>query len=64
MAKKVMDLDAEAERATELLKGKVVARVARHPEGEVMVEFTDRARLYVDRSDNGVELSVTGGDEE
>lgn len=61
---KIMDLDAEAERATELLKGKVVACVKRFREGEVLVEFEDGTRLYVDRSIEGVELSITGGGEE
>ena len=61
---KTVDLDEEAKRATELLKGKVVARVARHREGEVMVEFADGTRLYVDRRDDGIELSIIGGSEE
>jgi len=43
-----MDLDAESERATELLRGKVVARVARFRNEEVVVEFEDGTRLYVD----------------
>jgi hypothetical protein len=59
----IMDLDTEAERVTELLKGKVVSRIARHREGEVMVEFADGTRLYIDRSVDGVELSVTGSEE-
>lgn len=61
---RVMDLDAESEHATELLKGKIVARVVRHRAEEVCVEFADGTRLYVDRSDDGVELSVTSGNEE
>jgi hypothetical protein len=60
----IMDLDAEAERATELLKGKVVACVKRFREEEILVEFVDGTRLYVDHSGGGVELSITGGDEE
>ena len=64
MMKEMTDLNAEAERATELLRGKVVARVERHREAEVMVEFTDGTRLYIDRSDSGVELSITGAGEE
>ena len=58
------DLNAEAERATELLGGKVVSRVTRHRAGEVCVEFTDGTRLFVDRADEGVELTITGGGEE
>jgi hypothetical protein len=55
------DLAQEASRATEMLKGKVVARIARHRDTEVLVEFTDGTRLFVDRSDSAVELSITGG---
>ena len=54
-------LAEESDRATEMLAGKVVARVARHRAGEVLVEFEDGTRLFVDRTDSGVELSITGG---
>jgi len=54
-------LKHEAIQATELLQGKVVARVIRHRETEALVEFTDRCRLFVDRTPGGVELSITGG---
>jgi hypothetical protein len=59
-----MDLEAEAKRATKMLKGKVVAHVTRHRAEEICIEFTDGTRLYVDRSVNGVELSITGEDHE
>jgi len=55
-----MDLQAEAKRATEMLKGKVLAHVTRHRAEEICLEFTDGTRLYVDRSADGVELSITG----
>ncbi len=55
------DLAQEASRATEILQGKVVARIARLRNTEVLVEFTDGTRLFVDRSDSAVELSITGG---
>ena len=64
MMKETTDLNVEAERATELLKGKIVPRVARHREAEVMIEFADGTRLYVDRDADGVELSIAGGGEE
>ena len=64
MVKNPMNLVAEAERATEMLKGKVVAQVTRHRDEEVCLEFVDGTRLYVDRSESGVELSITGGTEE
>ncbi|HEX8177232.1 MAG TPA: hypothetical protein VF543_19240 [Pyrinomonadaceae bacterium] len=59
-----MSLEQEAERATELLKGKIVAKVMRHRANEVCVEFTDGTRLFVDRHAGGVELSITGENEE
>ena len=58
-----MDSEAEARRATEFLKGKVVAKVVRPGEKEVCVEFTDGTRLFVNHQPDNVELSVTGGEE-
>ena len=57
------DLSEQAMRATEALQGKVVARIARHRETEVLVEFADGTRLFIDRSGPGVELSITGAPE-
>ena len=54
-------LSQEAARATEALDGKVVARVERHRASEVLIEFTDGTRLFVDGSTQGLELSITGG---
>jgi hypothetical protein len=59
-----MDLKQESERATEMLKGKVVERVLRHRKKEVVVEFTDATNLFVDAHDSEVELSITGGCDE
>lgn len=53
-----MTFDEEAERATAMLEGKVVARVARHDDNEVMVEFADGSRLFVS-SQSALELSIT-----
>lgn len=55
------DLEAEGQRATEMLKGKVVQTVWRHRPGEVGIEFTDGTRLYLDTTEGGIELSITGG---
>ena len=54
------DLEREAERATELLGGLTVRVVKRHRPEEVMVEFCDGTRLYVD-AEGEVELSRTEG---
>ncbi len=55
------DLSQDAERATDILHGKVVLRIVRHRSTEVLVEFTDGTRLFVDRIDSAVELSIQGG---
>lgn len=54
-------LSQEAARATEALAGKIVARIERHRASEVLIEFTDGSRLFVDGTNPGLELSVTGG---
>lgn len=54
-----MDLDRDGERATEMLKGKSVKRIARHTPAEVLIEFTDGTRLFVDAT-GALELSITG----
>jgi len=59
-----MDLKQESERATEMLKGKVVEKVLRHREKEVGIEFTDGTTLFVDAHQDEVELSITGGSDE
>ena len=59
-----MNLEQEAERATDMLKGKVVAKVMRHRAEEVCIEFTDGTRLFVNHKTDNVELSITGGNEE
>lgn len=56
-------LEEEASQATSLLQGKVVTRVLRHRESEVLVEFSDGSRFFIDRSAHGVELSITVGRE-
>jgi hypothetical protein len=56
-----MTLEEESRLATEMLSGKAVARVIRHRATEVLIEFTDGTRLFVDQSSTGVELSITGG---
>ena len=61
MQNEVSQLEDEAERASEMLRGKVVARVVRHRTTEVLVEFTDGTRLFVDRAADALELSISGG---
>ena len=56
-----LSLQEEATRLSQLLKGKTVRIVRRHRLTELLIEFEDGARLYVDRSDSGLEFSVTDG---
>jgi hypothetical protein len=53
------ELEAEAVRATDLLRSKIVAHISRPRIGEVMVQFTDGTRLFVDGSKGSIEISVT-----
>ena len=57
-----MNLKEEDKRATELLQGKTVANVVRHREKEVLVEFTDGTRFFIDHLENKLDLSITGGE--
>lgn len=57
-----MRLREETRRATRMLLGKVVRRVVRHRKKEVLVEFSDGTRLYVDwQPTEELELSITEG---
>ena len=56
-----MDLEQEAKRATEMLKGKTIFQVSRNRVGEVCIECTDGTRLFVDHQPDGIELSITVG---
>jgi len=59
MPKDPSELSAEAQRATDLLKGKVVSRVWRNRPGELGIQFTDGTRLFVDQNANQLEISIT-----
>jgi hypothetical protein len=54
-------LTLESTNATEMLFGKVVDKVIRHKLKEVLVEFTDGTRLFIDHSADALELSITEG---
>ncbi len=43
-----------------LLVGKTVSQVRQHRAAELLLEFTDGTRLFVDRTASGLEFSVTG----
>ncbi|MEO5679667.1 MAG: hypothetical protein ABIS47_08360 [Acidimicrobiales bacterium] len=54
------ELSREAQEATEMLSGLTVRLVRRHRPTEVMIEFADGTRLFVDAV-GALELSITGG---
>jgi hypothetical protein len=58
-----LELEEEAQRATELLAGKVVRQVWHHRAKELGIEFQDGTRLFVDHQSDHVEISITGGSE-
>ena len=47
------------EQVTELLRGKVVRSVQMHRLDELVIEFEDGTRLFVDITDSKLELSIT-----
>ena len=59
----MVDLEDEATKLTDLLRGKTVKTVWRHRVGEVGIEFGDGTRLFVDVAATGLDFSITGGHE-
>ena len=55
-----ISLEQESERATEMLTGKTVKLVTRYRVAEMLVEFTDGTRFFVDAKNEELELSITG----
>lgn len=56
----MQDLKEESIKATELLKGRKVQAVVRHNPSEVVIQFTDGSRLFIDVNNENLELSITG----
>ena len=56
----MLELEVEATKLTDLLRGKVVKVVKRHRSAEVLIEFDDGTRLFVNNIPDGLEFSVTG----
>jgi hypothetical protein len=52
-------LKKEAEETTKLLNGKIIDKVWRHRPEEIVIQFTDGSRLFVDKQKEGLELSIT-----
>jgi hypothetical protein len=54
----------EEKRATKLLKGGVVKKIRRYRKEEVVIEFEDGIKFYIDWRENELDLSITGNFEE
>ncbi|MCB0987994.1 MAG: hypothetical protein H6519_04540 [Microthrixaceae bacterium] len=54
------DLKDEEQRLQSLIADKVVAQVRRHRANELMLEFSDGSRLFVNVAGQDLDLSVTG----
>ncbi len=59
MSKYNKQLNNESSLASELLQKIIIARILRPRETEVVIECTDGTRFFVNKSENGVELSIT-----
>ncbi len=59
-----MNLPKETQRATRMLKGKTVNSVKNFRKKEVLIEFTDGTRLFVDWQESELEISIEGNFEE
>ncbi len=56
-----MNLEEESHKATRMLKNKVIDVLWRHQPCEVVIQFTDGTRLFIDQTSDGLELSITEG---
>lgn len=54
------DLKDEEQRLQSLIANKVIAQVRRHRACELMLEFSDGSRLFVNADGQDLDLSVTG----
>lgn len=52
-------LASEARKLSSLIKGRVVSSVKRFNNSELMLEFNDKTRLYVNARGGNLEFSVT-----
>jgi hypothetical protein len=59
-----LTLEEEAAELNRLLVGRVVKIVWRHRPKEIVIEFTDQTRLFVDWQATELEMSVTNNVDE
>jgi hypothetical protein len=53
------ELEDEAIKLTDLIRGKTVEVVRRHRSGEVLIEFNNGTRLFINAIPDGLEFSIT-----
>jgi len=61
VAQTTAELAEESRRLNNLIRGKAVKRTKRFRPSELLIEFEDGTRLFVNAVDGGLELSVTEG---
>jgi len=54
------NLKEESIKVTKLLEGRKVQAVVRNKPSEVLIQFTDGSRLFIDINNEDLELSITG----
>ncbi len=54
-----MNIEEETKKIEKFIKNKVVVKVFRNRKNEFGIEFEDGTRLFIDRVEEGLELSVT-----
>jgi|GEM_PF-2105790 len=59
MSQSKEQLNNQSSLASELLQHKIIARILRLRETEVVIECTDGTRFIVHKSEFGAELSIT-----
>ena len=64
MKKTATNLNREAAKIAKLIRGKRVSVVRRPRVGEIMIEFDDETRLFVNNQPDDLDFSITGGIEE
>lgn len=55
----MLELEKQGQRMTELLQGLTITLCHRHKPNEVVIEFSNGTRLFID-SPETIEVSITG----
>lgn len=55
------NLDKEAENIKSILDGKIISDIKRFNTDEILLQFSDGTRFYINKKDPGLEFSITDG---